>query len=93
MNVGEAGYYYGLGLPDTIAKIAVGRIPWQVAKKLQLRILSVDKTGRVQEITSKDLKKKQSQKEDALLIETRWQEPLPPYSEIRQELKKKRRLK
>ena len=31
--------------------------------------------------------------EDVLLIETRRHEPCRPYSEIRQELKKKRRLK
>ena len=31
--------------------------------------------------------------EDALLIETRRQEPLRPYAEIRQELQKKKRLK
>jgi hypothetical protein len=33
------------------------------------------------------------EEEDALLIETRRHEPCRPYSEIRQELKKKRRLK
>ena len=59
----EAGYYYGLGLPESIAKIAIGgRVPWQVAKKLQLHILSVDRTGKVRDFKPKDLKKIQSQK-------------------------------
>jgi hypothetical protein len=62
----EAGYYYGLGLPESIARIAVRRVPWQVAKKLQLRILSVDKKGRVKEFTSKDLKKEEETRRQEL---------------------------
>jgi len=49
MKAGKARYYYGLGLPESSAKIAVRRLPWQVAKKLLLYIFSVDKTGKVKQ--------------------------------------------
>ena len=59
----KARYYYGLGLPESIAQIAIGgRVPWQVAIKLHLHILSVDKNGKVTNYQPKDLKKIQSQK-------------------------------
>ena len=54
---GSTRYYYGLGLPESSAKIAVRRIPWQVAKKLLLYIFSVDKTGKVKQYSWQDLKK------------------------------------
>lgn len=56
MKVGKARYYYGLGLPESSAKIAIRRIPWQVAKKLLLFILSVDKAGKVKQYNWQDLK-------------------------------------
>jgi len=59
MKAGKARYYYGLGLPESSAKIAVRRLPWQAAKKLLLYIFSVDKTGRVKQYSWQDLKKVQ----------------------------------
>lgn len=47
--------YYGLGLPTNSAKIALRRLPWQVAKKLNLRVLSVDEHGKVEQYTWSDL--------------------------------------
>lgn len=57
MKAGRARYYYGLGLPEVSAKIAIRRIPWQVAKKLLLYIFSVDKSGKVKQYSWQDLKK------------------------------------
>ncbi len=48
--------YYALGLPESISKIAIRRIPWQVSKKLLLFILSVNKQGKVQQYSWQDLK-------------------------------------
>lgn len=56
MKVGAARYYYGLGLPETSARIAIRRIPWQVAKKLLLYVFSVDKKGKVKQYSWKNLK-------------------------------------
>jgi hypothetical protein len=56
MKVGAARYYYGLGLPETSARIALRRLPWQVAKKLLLYIFSVDKKGKVKQYSWKELK-------------------------------------
>ncbi|WKZ24581.1 MAG: winged helix-turn-helix domain-containing protein [Patescibacteria group bacterium] len=55
-------YYYGLGLPDTSAKIALRRLPWQVAKKLLLYVFSVDVKGNVSQYSWQDLKKSQNLK-------------------------------
>lgn len=52
-----ARYYYGLGLPESISKIAIRRIPWQVAKKLLLYIFSVSHSGKVKQYSWQDLKK------------------------------------
>jgi len=57
MKTGRARYYYGLGLPESSAKIAIRRVPWQVAKKLLLYIFSVDKSGKVKQYSWQDLKK------------------------------------
>lgn len=56
MKAGNARYYYGLGLPELSAKIAIRRIPWQVAKKLLLYVFSVDKKGKVKQYSWKNLK-------------------------------------
>lgn len=53
----NARYYYGLGLPDSSAKIAIRRLPWKVAKKLLLYIFSVDKFGKVKQYSWQDLKR------------------------------------
>jgi len=52
-------YNYGLGLPESSAKIAVRRIPWQVAKKLCLYVFSVNDEGKVKKYGWQDLKKVQ----------------------------------
>lgn len=56
IKVGNARYYYALGLPTSSAAIAIRRIPWQVAKKLLLYVFSVDKEGRVRQYSWKNLK-------------------------------------
>ncbi|MFH1558981.1 MAG: hypothetical protein ABIC19_00470 [Patescibacteria group bacterium] len=56
---GTTRYYYGLGLPEISAKIALRRLPWQVAKKLLLYIFSVDQEGNVKQHSWQDLKKVQ----------------------------------
>ena len=53
----KTNYKYAIGLPDSIAKIAIRRLPWQIMKKLSLTILSVDKFGEVSLHTYKDIKK------------------------------------
>ena len=52
-------YKYGLGLPYTSAKIALRRIPWQVAKTLNLYILSVNQNRNVTECSWSQLKNQQ----------------------------------
>lgn len=56
MKTGAARYYYGLGLPESSARIAVRRIPWQVAKKLLLYVFSVDNYGKVTQYSWQDIK-------------------------------------
>lgn len=53
---GSTRNYYALGLPEVSAKIALRRIPWQVAKKLLLYIFSVDKKGKVTQYSWQDIK-------------------------------------
>lgn len=62
MKVGTTRYYYGLGLPDSSAKIAIRRIPWQVAKKLLLYIFSVSNSGKVKQYNWRELKNIQVKK-------------------------------
>ncbi len=52
-------YKYGLGLPEESAKIALRRIPWQIAhgKHLCLHVFSVNDNGEVTEYSPKDFKK------------------------------------
>lgn len=53
---GSTRNYYALGLPEVSAKIALRRIPWQVAKKLLLYIFAVDKKGKVTQYSWQDIK-------------------------------------
>lgn len=53
---GTTRYYYGLGLPEKSAKIALRRLPWQVAKKLLLYVFSVTADGKVTRYAWQDLK-------------------------------------
>jgi len=57
---GSTRYYYGLGLPESSARIAIRRVPWQVAKKLLLYIFSVNRDGKVKQYTWQDLRKLQT---------------------------------
>ena len=59
MNVKKGNYKYGLGLPESSAKIALRRIPYSIAMKLKLHILSVAPNGKVVEYKPKDIKKYQ----------------------------------
>ncbi len=56
MKTGAARYYYGIGLPEVVARIARRRIPWQVAKKLLLYVFSVNNQGKVKQYSWKNLK-------------------------------------
>jgi hypothetical protein len=51
---------YAIGLPEAGARIALRRLPWQIAKKLVLYIFSVDHKGIVTQYDWKDLKKTQT---------------------------------
>lgn len=59
---GTTRYYYGLGLPEISAKIALRRLPWQVAKKLLLYVFSCDEKENVKQYSWQDLKKVQELK-------------------------------
>lgn len=59
-TTGKTRYYYGLGLPESSAKIALRRLPWQVAKKLLLSVFSVDEAGKVTEYNWSKLQKLQT---------------------------------
>ena len=54
---GTTRNYYALGLPEQSAKIAIRRVPYQVAVKLCLHVFSVDINGNVKLYSPKDLKK------------------------------------
>jgi len=60
MKAGNARYYYGIGLPESSAKIAIRRIPWQVAKKLLLYVFAVSSKGKTKQYCWKDLKRFQA---------------------------------
>lgn len=62
MQTNKSRYYYGLGLPVSSARLAVQRLPWQVAKKLLLYVFSVDANAKVTRHGWQDLKKVQSKK-------------------------------
>lgn len=55
--IARHAYKYGLGLPEVSAKIALRRIPWQVARHLCLYIFSVADNGAVTEYSPKDFKR------------------------------------
>jgi len=50
-------FNYALGAPIAVAKIALRRIPWKLAKKLTIDVLVVDRDGHVKRHTWQDLKK------------------------------------
>jgi len=62
MKVEKGKYKYGLGLPEASAKIALRRIPYQVATKLRLHIFSVNDAGKVKLYCPKDIKVLQNNK-------------------------------
>ena len=53
---GSTRNYYGIGLPELSANIALRRLPWQV-KKLLLTVYSVNSSGEVEEYSWVELKK------------------------------------
>lgn len=57
---GSTRNYFGIALPSTSAKIALRRLPWQIAKKLLLHVFSVGKNGDVRDYSWKELKNEQS---------------------------------
>lgn len=59
--IARHAYKYGLGLPEKSAKIALRRIPWQVARHMCLYIFSVSDSGVVTEYSPKDFKSRQSE--------------------------------
>ena len=63
MKVKKGRYKYGLGLPESSAKIAIRRIPYQIATKLRLHIFSVNKDDLLAEAESI---KKEASKETSI---------------------------
>ena len=53
-------YNYGLGLPGKSAKIALRRIPWQLAQKLCIYVFSVNKHRVVNKYSCADMRKTQA---------------------------------
>lgn len=58
--IAKHAYLYGIGLPESSAKIAIKRIPWKVAEYLCLYIFSVGQKGSVKRYSYQDLKKIQN---------------------------------
>ena len=58
---GKTRYYYALGLNEKSASIALRRIPYQIAKKLLLHIISVDERGNVKRYLPKDIERFQTE--------------------------------
>jgi len=58
--IAKHAYLYGIGLPESSAKIAVKRVPWKLAKVLTLYVFSVNKEGKVKRYSWADLKKIQN---------------------------------
>lgn len=50
---GTTRYYYGLGLPEISAKIALRRLPWQVAKKFYFMFFRATKKEMLSNILGK----------------------------------------
>lgn len=59
---GSTRNYYGIGLPESAARIAIRRLPWQIAKKLLLSVYAVNEHGEVEEYSWIELKKDQDLK-------------------------------
>lgn len=60
MKTGNSRYYYGLGLPESSANIALRRLPWQVAKKLLMYVFSVNQRGVTKQYSWRELKNAQT---------------------------------
>ena len=57
---GKTRYYFALGLTEKSAKIALRRVPYQIAKKLLLHVFSVDEEGNVIRYMPKDFELNQN---------------------------------
>lgn len=51
----KAKYWYAIGLPYTYREKIIRRLPREVCKKLRLKVLLVDKEGKVEELNWKHL--------------------------------------
>lgn len=58
--IAKHAYIYALASPSSVAKIAVRRIPWQIARKLSLYVFSVSKDGKVKQYSWQDLRNTQN---------------------------------
>ena len=56
----KAGRSYGIALPRAAAQLAMRKIPWRVARQLDLCVFSVTPAGRVKMRGWKELKKQQA---------------------------------
>lgn len=56
---GSTRNYFAIALPENSAKIALRRLPWQVARKLLLFLFSVNHNGEVLKYSWQDLKELQ----------------------------------
>ena len=55
-------FNYALGVPTSVARLAVKRIPWKFAKKLTVEVFAVSSDGKVKRYTWQDLKITQTNK-------------------------------
>jgi len=56
----KAKYWYAVAFPESFEDKVTRRLPWQVCKKLRLKALIVHSSGKVREVTWKELKTKQT---------------------------------
>jgi len=50
-------FNYALGVPTSVARLAVRRIPWKFAKELTIEVFAVSSDGKVKRYSWQDLKK------------------------------------
>ncbi len=55
-------FNYVLGVPTSVARLAIKRIPWKFAKKLTVEVFAVSSDGKVKRYTWQDLRIAQTDK-------------------------------
>lgn len=55
----KAKYWYALAFPESFSNKVLKRLPWGICKKLRLKILFINKKGKVRCVTWKEIKKAQ----------------------------------